>query len=165
MAVVLGIATSGKQLFLILECNINTRLWNVWLNERGRRGLTIYPEKSAYLINTHRIQTALFRSSALSFLFCCCKNTDKGHEDQFLRCKTAYDAEGAGASAIFEYGWVLCRSEDEKNVREGIKLLKALSRRHLQRMARLLVVRIPNIWMIWRRPGTLRIRKDFPTEI
>ena len=52
---------------------------------------------------------------------------EEGHEEQLLRCKTAYDAEGAGPSAIFEYGWVLCRSNDEKNVREGIKLLKALS--------------------------------------
>ena len=52
---------------------------------------------------------------------------EEGHEEQLLRCKTAYDAEGAGPSAIFEYGWVLCRSKDEGEVREGIKLLKALS--------------------------------------
>ena len=51
---------------------------------------------------------------------------EEGHEEQFVRVQAAYQAERAGPTAIFEYAWVLTRSEKDEDVREGIRTLKAL---------------------------------------
>ena len=51
---------------------------------------------------------------------------EEGNEEQFVRVQAAYQAERAGPTAIFEYAWVLTRSEKDEDVREGIRTLKAL---------------------------------------
>jgi hypothetical protein len=51
----------------------------------------------------------------------------EGHKAQLKRTRDAYRAKNSDDQSIFEYAWTLTRTEkNEKKVREGIRILKAL---------------------------------------
>ena len=51
----------------------------------------------------------------------------EGHAAQLRRTRLAYRSKDCDDRGIFEYGWALCRSQDDpRAVEDGVRILKAL---------------------------------------